>query len=236
MFKNFLGKDKEDLNAEQIPTSEQQFMYTMEIAHSWLEKCEWPESTMILDYMMNVIREDFKSSVMITIFYRKEHFKDYDRMIFFPENYFNENGEELKIHNSANEETININLKDTCVITVPWSRDRMKRAIEELNVQDFIFHSTNHYSTYYTPIEVCYIESGGHSIAAGIGYKKGEIISKKVDVSKAFPHLFSDGAYWYNTHTKKRLNPVYDFRVALLFELAKLKDKQLNDLLELNME
>lgn len=27
---------------------------------------------------------------------------------------------------------------------------------------------------------------------------KGEIISKKVDISKAFSHLFSDGVYWYN--------------------------------------
>ncbi|HDR4873404.1 TPA: hypothetical protein QCR24_004278 [Bacillus cereus] len=223
MFKNILCKEKNSPNLE--PTPEQRFLYTMEIAHIWLEKeNDSLQKKILLNYMMDVIRKDFKTSVITTIFYREEHFKDYNRQIFFPMSYYNENGKELKIHDPSNKESININLQDECVIPIPWNRKRMKDAVKEIYKRDFIFDPYNHESTYYTPIDVCHIESGNHSIAAGIGHMKGEIMSKKIDISKAFPHLLSDGAYWYNVHTKEKLYPVFDYRVAILFELAKLKN------------
>ncbi|HDX9705977.1 DUF6710 family protein [Bacillus sp. SIMBA_074] len=223
MFKNILCKNRDGSKFE--PSPEQRFLYTMEIIHTWLEEeSESLQKNIILDYMMDVIREDLKTSVMTTIFYREEHFKDYDRRMFFPMSYYNENGEELKIYGISNKESININLKDECVIAIPWNRKRMKKAVKEIYIRDFVFDPYNHESTYYTPINVCHIECGNHSIAAGIGYAKGRITSKKVDISEAFPHLFSDGAYWYNVHTKRKLYPVFDFRIAILFELAKLKN------------
>lgn len=210
---------------ENGPKPKQQFLYTMEIAHSWLAGASnLSQKIIILDYMMSVIREDFKTSVMTTIFYRKEHFKDYRGKIFFPMSYCNENGERLQIYDPLNKEYINISLKDQCVISIPWNRGRMKRAITEIYKREFIYDPYNHASTYYTPLNICHIEGGYHSITAGIGYSKGEITSIKLDISKSFPHLFSDGAYWYNAHTKERLYPVFDYRIAILFELAKLKE------------
>ncbi|MGH0411648.1 hypothetical protein [Bacillus paranthracis] len=61
MFKNILCKEKKSPNLE--PTSEQRFLYTMEIAHIWLEKeNDLSQKNIILNYMMDVIRKDFKTS------------------------------------------------------------------------------------------------------------------------------------------------------------------------------
>ncbi len=46
---------------------------------------------------------------------------------------------------------------------------------------------------------------------------------KVVNVSELFSHIYTDGVEWINFHNNKPIYKVIDFRIAILFELARLK-------------
>lgn len=66
-------------------------------------------------------------------------------------------------------------------------------------------------------------------IASGIIQKTGSIEADVYDITEIFNHVKTDGEYWLNVHTNERLKDfngykkVFDFRIAVLFELARMK-------------
>lgn len=53
--------------------------------------------------------------------------------------------------------------------------------------------------------------------------ERGAAITLHGDCELAFPHISTDGADWANIHTGTKISKVYDFRIALIYEIAKMK-------------
>ena len=83
---------------------------------------------------------------------------------------------------------------------------------------------------YYKELNICQVMNGNHSIAAGIYTEKGTVLAKIVDMKPLFENLKTDGAYYYSIHNNTIIEEVQDFRIAVIFEIAKMKYKLENEL------
>lgn len=99
------------------------------------------------------------------------------------------------------------------------------KAILYLKNNIFKYMEDNHMGKYYEIVDITYIYNGIHSISSGIELNKDSDITVKevVNVSELFPHIYTDGVEWINSHNNKPIYKVIDFRIAILFELARLK-------------
>ena len=97
-----------------------------------------------------------------------------------------------------------------------------------ISENDFVYDKNNHFAIYYPYINLCYVTCGNHSINAGRYFRKGSIVADEYDLTSCFPHIETDGSYWFNTHTNEPLIPVDDYRFAAIFTIAKMK-YELND-------
>ena len=88
----------------------------------------------------------------------------------------------------------------------------------------------NHIVYYYKELNICQVMNGNHSIAAGIYTEKGTVLAKIVDMKPLFENLKTDGAYYYSIHNNTIIEEVQDFRIAVIFEIAKMKYKLENEL------
>ena len=88
----------------------------------------------------------------------------------------------------------------------------------------------NHIVYYYKELNICQVMNGNHSIAAGIYTEKGTVLAKIVDMKPLFENLKTDGAYYYSIHNNTIIEKVQDFRIAVIFEIAKMKYKLENEL------
>ena len=143
-------------------------------------------------------------------------------LLSFPSCVYDENGTKIKCNTG---ELIKVDLKSNDVAVFPWNKKRFIDNIIYLRGIPFKYDNLNHMSYFYTYIDLCYVYNGNHSICSGIYYKKGKIKSEVFKLELLFDHIYSDGLYWYNSHTNEKLYEVEDFRVAVIFEIAKLKYK-----------
>lgn len=224
LFRKKAVKYKETIKMDgtEYVQSSRSFYHTIQLAEIWLEEEKNVEDKIVLlDYLLTVIREDLQTDILTTIIYSKEHFKGELPTLMFPY-YYDKEGKNHKVNESETPIKV-VDLATDCVLVMPWRRDKLKTAIKELKNKVFS-QSGNHIARYYSHIDVCYVYNGLHSTGAAIGHKKGKLKAYEVDVSKLFDHLHTDGEYWYNSHTNETYKmKVFDFRFAILYELAKMK-------------
>ena len=77
--------------------------------------------------------------------------------------------------------------------------------------------------TFYEGLGLCYIFSPRFKINDTDIFYKGFVVGCMVDIQAILPHLYTDGAAWYNFHSKECLGDLYDYRIGLLFEITKMK-------------
>ncbi|ADL07212.1 conserved hypothetical protein [Thermosediminibacter oceani DSM 16646] len=182
------------------------------------------DKILILDFMLDVIKEDLKYDFLTNIFYREEYF---DRGIRipppFPYSYYDETEKKISIF----ERKIgikNVDLAKECVLVFPWHRGRMRESIKNIGSNEFRYDKYNHKAFYFSPVNICFIYNGKHSITAGVGFKKGCIEAPEYDVTGLFKHVYTDGVYWYNSHNNQKFeDELLDFRIGIIYELSKLK-------------
>lgn len=175
---------------------------------------------------MNLVKKDLKYDALTTILYQEEHFER-DLSTPFPWEVLDAQRNEIT-RLEVNGTKV-IDLKESDVIVLPWNRDRFNNAIIGLKNQDFKYDKLNHMAYYYQELDICFVYNGLHSISAGVGYEKGEISASLVKIDKLFDKIYTDGLFWYNSHTDEKLVTMHgdikvqDFRIAILFELARMK-------------
>ena len=227
MLKKLLcnGSHTKEKLSFKVPSPTINFSHALNNARSCLQnENEKERKIIILDLIMQVIRDDLKTSKLASLFYNCESCDPSKRGSFFPISYHDKNGIKTSTYILTPEGRRKVSLADDCVVISPWSQEQCNKTI----LTDFKYDANIHFSTYYKPLNICRIENGSQSISSAMGHKKGIILSKEIDISHSFPHIFSDGLHWYNTHTKENLSPVLDFRIAIIFELAKIKHKFLS--------
>ncbi|OZV13653.1 hypothetical protein CIW83_02965 [Tissierella sp. P1] len=179
------------------------------------------DKILILDYMINVIKLDLQYDLLTTILYSEEYFSKQVGLAF-PIYYYDEQGNQFETYPDDGERR-KVDLSKDCVLVLSWNRNRLRNSIKNIYKNKFEYHSSNHLAYYFTRIDVCYAYNGTHSISSGVGHKKGFIEAVECDVSKLFDHVYSDGISWYNIHNNSELTIISDFRIAILYELAKIK-------------
>lgn len=226
-FNIFKRKIKEEVNIEKIDKSTRAngFGNTIDFANDIIKYEEEEDKIKLLDYILNTVKKDLKYSLLTEIMYKEEHKAiNLSRLVIFPERVYGENEELINTYKDSEKK---INILEDDIIVVPWNRRRKVNSIKKLNKYMFQFQETNHMGIYYEDIDLVYIHDGIHSISGAIEInKKGEIYIRKVkDIRKLYNHLYTDGIYWYSTHTNEKIDEVFDFRIAIIYEISKLKNK-----------
>lgn len=184
------------------------------------------EKIIILDFMVNVIKEDLKAELLSYIFYSDDHFSR-DLRYPFPLFYCDEHGNERSLPQG---EMVEVDLVKDTVLVMPWHHDRLRIQIKNIFSNDFVYEPSNHKAYYFPYIGLCYVYNGKHSVSCGIVHKKGAIRAETYDITKLFPHINTDGKHWYNCHNGERKGELADFRLGIIYELARMKHEIENNL------
>lgn len=174
---------------------------------SWVGNKE--EQIAVLDYAIKVVKRDLIGEGLSQIVYGKE----------VPEWRLDLPGPAR----GAEKETISVDLAKTDVLVTPWDATRLSRAIRNLRRGPFDQTEDSYTATYYSDIELLVIGNGIHHTAvASVG--QGGILDgcRVVRWTPLFEEISTDGAVW-NYLKDGSILPVSDFRLALLYTLAKMK-------------
>ncbi|GGK23239.1 hypothetical protein GCM10010965_15050 [Caldalkalibacillus thermarum] len=209
---------------QKLPYPGVEYSRALRLVESWLENETQENKVILIDFVLDVLRQDLKMDLLTTILYREEHFEDTLPNYLFPSHYYNEQGDCLEIYPAKGKERkIRIDLADDCVWVMPWRRQSLKDWVLNIFKTDFKYDKDNHMAYYFTHINVCQVYNGTHSVSAGIAHRKGSIEAIECDLSRMFDHVHTDGVAWYNAHDGSKLGDVFDFRLAIMYEVAKLK-------------
>lgn len=190
------------------------FDMLIDITNKYLTNKKNDEKLLLLDYIITSLKVDICSSGIILPFIQ-QHTTPFNSP--FPQKFIDENG---NIKNYI-KGTVEVKLSDTDIYVCTWNNERTFNNLLHLSKNDFKYDKLNHYSIFYEDINLCYVFNGNHSINAGRYLKKGTITSQKADLTLLYPHCYTDGIKWYNSHTNEILHNVEDFRLAALYEVAK---------------
>lgn len=202
-----------------------EFREAIDAVSAFLEGVSDDRKLLILDFTMEVIRNDLKYDMLTRIFYTQERLASWGWPPF-PFVCYDERGNRVEVFGSEAKKRM-VNLADDCVVVLPWDRRRLRLSVETVGINGFKFDRTNHKAYYFSPLGICYVSNGRHSIAAGVGHRKGHIEAVEHDISVLFSHVYTDGGHWYSSHNGDKLGALHDFRVGILFEVARQKHELL---------
>ncbi len=161
----------------------------------------------VLDYAINVIGRDLSYSVAARMLYHGKTPGNSDFTIPAPLSAY---------HGHRNYSLSGIN-----VISDTYDSDKLSKAISQVFLQGF--RQINNYTgTYYPDINLVVVENGRHHLSAAAVKNSGSAKLQICDLKEAFSVLKTDGAYWYSDGSSP--DQVFDYRVAVLYELARLKN------------
>jgi len=179
------------------------------------------DMVLVIDYMIDMVLNDLKYDYLSEIIYNPN--SQSVRFSPFPLKYKDEKGAEHSICNENNLQVVDFS-KDI-VFSTPWHKGRMPKNINSLTKVPFCYYGSNHWGYYYPELKMCYIYNGNHSVAMGAKKKQGTMEIPVCSITPLFEHVYTDGAHWYSVHDDVISGNVNDFRFAVLYELAKRKNK-----------
>lgn len=132
------------------------------------------------------------------------------------------------VNNAIEEET---KIEDK-IKMIDFIMDLIKEDIKTDLLTKIIYNPKANITRYF-PFPTCYYDKNNnahrlHSIASGIMCYKGKIKAKKIDITPLYDHVYTNGVYWYNTHTNNILTTLTDFRIGILYEISKIKNNLAN--------
>ena len=224
---NVIVKKRKTLKKEPPLSSRSEFNHAMDFLKN---NCEYEQDVTtklaVIDYFMSAIKMDIQSDLLTSVFYLNNAL-EIDCNTGIPLYYFDENGnkhlaEDLEAGNVC------IDLSKDNVFVIPWRHESIINSV--YGILKYGYQSEESYviAFYFTEIDFTVINKGRHHAAAAIVQKEGFIRAKSVDIKPLFPHVYTDGREWFDTHTKKSISKLCDFRFGLLFEAAKIRNELLN--------
>lgn len=164
----------------------------------------------ILDFVIRVVRRDLVASKSARLFYTGEYPRD--SLYWIPLTRF---VDDIK------SQTMDIS--DLDVITAPYQKSKMLGAVKDLNHAKFDQRLSNYTGEYYPEIDLAIISNGVHHTAAAKEMKQKVTIQADIlPFAAAYGKLKTDGQKWFFPDgTEIRVG---DYRLALLFTLAEMRD------------
>lgn len=198
-----------------MPGGSAEFREATDAVSAFVERASGDRKPLVLDFAMEVIRNDLKYDLLTKMLYARKSFPSWGWPPF-PVVCFDENGDRIEVFKDEEKKRL-VSLADDCVLVLPWDLRRLQLSAEAVGTKGFELDMAHCFS----PLDICYVSNGKRSIAAGVGRKRGCIEAVEHDVGALFDHVCTDGRYWYSRHSGDRLSSLYDFRIGVLFELAR---------------
>jgi hypothetical protein len=180
----------------------------------------------VIDYFMSAIKLDLQGDLLTSTFYRDEAIELQSSEVI-PDSYFDDKGTEHTMI-TGKSERICIDLSKDTVFVIPWKHESILNSLQAMLKYGYQTNESNASAVYYTEVDFTFIDSGRHHAAAAISRREGFIQANKIDIKPLFPHVYADGREWFDTHSRKSISKLCDFRFGLLFEAAKLKNELLH--------
>lgn len=177
------------------------------------------EKLEIIDFAISAIKNDIKYDYVSEIIYSNEH-KVHQYRCLLPCNAYDENRKKVDM---IELENITLSLNNNSIIPLPWNRERLAKVIFAINKKGFINDEESHTAYYYAPLDICFVTNGNHSVCAGICKGEGSLKAAAYDITPFFNHIYSDAYDWIDIHSNEKIIEVHDYRVAIIYELARLR-------------
>lgn len=233
LSKRIEGREKDEPDSSKILPRQEYERFFENVKRWLLERNEKVERLQLLTFLLTIVKRDIQIDLLSEIYYKEQkNITSFTRECFIPLWYIDGNGVKKKLEPIRKKR---IDLSETVTIVIPWKRLKMRDAIINVAKKGFIYDEQNHSPAYYfTDMDLCYVLSGNHHIASGIIQKSGYIEADVYDMTQLFSHVSTEGECWFNAHTNERLaftgvfnretyEIVLDFRIAVLYELARMK-------------
>lgn len=127
-------------------------------------------------------------------------------------------------HSAVTDEYAEINLAETTIFANTAKTDSIISVLRSIKKNGFIFDRSSQRAQYISYLDICtFIGDGIHSLTVGNFYKQGKILAKVVRIEEMFDYVKTDGVRWYCDDDYGTVLESEDYRVSLLFEIAKLR-------------
>ena len=136
----------------------------------------------------------------------------------------------VHVQEIQSEEEIHRDLASYNVICLPWKDSKITNASFDIFNSGFIPEKGFYNVLLYPEIQLAVVANGKHHLAVATTFGKSSAKCITVWLKELFPVLHTDGEYWYRNPDGKF--KVTDFRIALLFELAR-KRENLNEIAQI---
>ena len=198
-----------------MPGGSAEFREATDLVSAFVERASDDRKALVLHFAMEVIRNDLKYDQLTKMLYARKSFPSWGWPPF-PLVCLDGSGNRIEVFRDEGKRRT-VSLADDCVLVLPWDLRRLQLSTEAVGTKGFQLDIAH----WFSPLDICYVSNGKHSIAAGVGHKSGHIEAVKHDASVLFDHVCTDGGHWRSRHTGEELGRVHDFRIAVLFELAR---------------
>lgn len=180
------------------------------------------------DYVIEVVKEAYRANFherKMMMLWQKEN-RD-PEVSFFPKRYIVNGVYHYTEYRDYDGAPLNVN---QCCITSDI-HDRSKVMPAYLDVLKHGFHQEKGFytSTYYPEAGIIDITNGYHYAAMASLLRTGIITpTKECRLSQFFPYVKTDGAYWIDIASGKRMCRASDYRAATIYELLRMNHNELH--------
>lgn len=136
--------------------------------------------------------------------------------------------------NYLNAEEYELSLSYHIIFTRPWNLERYVCNLSYIGRHKALDEScnwrqdNNHDVEVWLPWGIGFVCSGNHSILAGIAASEGYIIpSSVIDYSYLFKEIYSDGVWWFDHKSGRKIQKVTHYRIAAAFEIGRLMNRDI---------
>ncbi|MGE7787764.1 DUF6710 family protein [Lysinibacillus sp. NPDC096259] len=120
------------------------------------------------------------------------------------------------------EKEVMIDFSIDIVLSFPWSLSRFYSVMVNIKRGEWEYKPSNHIAHYIEPFKIGIITNGYHSSTIGILTSQGTMPAKVIDMSIFYKWIYSDGIYYYNRSTNKKIDKVTSFEESVIYEIGRL--------------
>ena len=195
------------------------FERTMSNIRNWVDYAKQnrfrPDAIPLLDFLISTVREDMRTSAVSDLLYSAGRRPRDWRAVLFPFHGCFQNVQKMDIPFAGNT-----------VISSIYDWKKISHA--SYDIQHDGFHSDWNYFSggYYPELHLIAMDNGlHHSCAAAAFHAEGTVKLEVYPLKQIFPIVTTDGVVWnINGEYGPVSRSVVDVRMAILFELARMKE------------
>jgi|GEM_PF-2786204 len=168
-----------------------------------------------------IIQADYLKTLMMDARVRVEPHSDVSVMLWEEDLPLTEKSETLRDLLSVRAGCSPLALSQTIVLSAPWVRYRLFRALENLGKNPFR-QDSNHQATVWLPWPIVWVSNGYHSISVGAMYGSAILDGlDQYDASSLLMAVRPDGKDWLRTHDNSVIAPIHSLAMAAIFEIGR---------------